>query len=336
MHLNVANCFDSIDHAVLLAALGHHVADGRIMRLVRKILAVGGHVSGWLWWKRPCGIVQGSALSPLLCNLYLHKLDEALIKFGRRPGCGLAALRYADDLLLLAATRRDARRGLAQVCALLRDLRLRLRTAHPTVFDVKSGIPWLGVRLQPRPVAFGGQMTFGYVVLQTKIDNLLCTLAEMTAPPKNRFDQRAFDLPGWLACLNEQLQAWRQAYEFADNAPDVFRVLDERAHERVENLLRSVTRSTPGQIRRDYLRWLPRGFSTWQAGGVQLVVLSARARGRRSAWSAGRRGCRRLHRRAALRSDMDRRTNILSAGENDTNPKRKQRKVSRFLAYASG
>ena len=102
--------------------------------------------------------------------------------------------------------------------AVLRDLRLRLRTVPPVVYDVISGVPWLGVRLRPRAVTCGGRMTFGFVVPQAKIDDMLCGLAEMTTPPKNRLDQRAFDLPGWLTCLNEQLQAWRQAYEFADNA----------------------------------------------------------------------------------------------------------------------
>ncbi len=60
MHLDVANCFDSIDHAVLFATLGHYIADGQVGGLVRKILAVGGHTSGWFCWKRPCGIVQGT------------------------------------------------------------------------------------------------------------------------------------------------------------------------------------------------------------------------------------------------------------------------------------
>ncbi len=78
VHLDVADCFDSIDHTLLLAELRRTLADDDLLRMLERILLIGGAQVGRLWWKRTCGLVQGSSLSPLLCNLALHPLDLAL------------------------------------------------------------------------------------------------------------------------------------------------------------------------------------------------------------------------------------------------------------------
>jgi len=82
-HLDVADCFDTVDHVQLLAELGREVGDADLLGLVRRILLAGGRRSGQLWWQRTCGLVQGSTLSPLLCNLALHPLDLELRELGR-------------------------------------------------------------------------------------------------------------------------------------------------------------------------------------------------------------------------------------------------------------
>ncbi|MCR4414898.1 MAG: hypothetical protein NUV77_20970 [Thermoguttaceae bacterium] len=140
-----------------------------------------------------------------------------------------------------------------------------------------KSIAWLGVEIRPREASCNNVTTFGYVVPRPKLQQMLDTLTQLTEPPEGRLDVRVYHLAGWLACLNEQLQAWRHAYEFADNAPEVFRAVDDHAHRRVQRLLARVTRKTYSQLNRLYRQRLPRGFFTWQVDGVQLVVLSARA-----------------------------------------------------------
>ena len=56
---------------------------------------------------------------------------------------------------------------------------------------------------------------------------MLERLSEMTAPPSSRLDADVFDLGRWIVSINEQLREWRQAYVFADNAPEVFHAVDE-------------------------------------------------------------------------------------------------------------
>lgn len=274
LHLDVADCFDSIDHTLLLDAVRQRIADPLLDRLLVRLLAAGGHRVGW-FRPRTCGLIQGSPLSPLLCNLYLHPVDAALSDLRCRLNAHMAALRYADDLLLLAATPAEARRGLRWVRNILARLRLHLRTSHPAPQYVWGGILWLGVQIRPRHTPWDSQTTFGYVVPPDKIHHILHTLTQLTEAPQSGLDARAFHLSGWLACLNDQLHAWHQAYQFADNAHELFRTIDQHLARQVPRLLARITRKTPAQIDRLYRRRLPRGFCTWQVDGVQLVLLSA-------------------------------------------------------------
>src|SRR5207247_5787992 len=104
-----------------------HVADPDLLALVGHILQTGGVSTGRLWWQRVRGLVQGSSLSPLLCNLALHPLDAALAELARATGDGTAALRYADDLLLLGRDARLAERALTLTRQVLRRLHQKPR-----------------------------------------------------------------------------------------------------------------------------------------------------------------------------------------------------------------
>lgn len=229
-----------------------------------------------LFWRRSRGLVQGSSLSPLLCNLALHPLDVAVRELGRSTQEGVCALRYADDLLLLARDERLADRGIRCVRQVLGGLQL-LRTPVARATSITQGVEWLGVRLQPRLHRWGGRTRIGYVVPDAKVESMLERLTEMTVPPCDRIDGAAFNLGRWITSINEQLRDWREAYQFADNASEVFRVVDEHCRERVAELLLSVTGVRRAQLAAQFRARLPRGFWTWEVPGARLVVLSSLA-----------------------------------------------------------
>jgi len=104
--LDVADCFPTLDHEHLHRALAEHVADPDLTALLKRVIAAGGETVGRWWWQRRCGVVQGSALSPLLCNLALHPLDLAAAQLGHDTQGGVAVLRYAADILRADAPRR--------------------------------------------------------------------------------------------------------------------------------------------------------------------------------------------------------------------------------------
>jgi hypothetical protein len=86
----LAQFFDRIHHDRLIARVGEHVADKRILRLIGMTLRSGVLANG-LMSPTTEGTVQGSPLSPLLSNIVLDELDREL---ERR---GLAFCRFADD-----------------------------------------------------------------------------------------------------------------------------------------------------------------------------------------------------------------------------------------------
>nr|AYE93247.1 hypothetical protein C0995_000106 [Termitomyces sp.] len=72
---DIKGCFDNIPHDRLMAILSNKIKDQRFLQLIRKALN-----AGYIMDKRPTydivGTPQGSIISPILANIYLHQLDE--------------------------------------------------------------------------------------------------------------------------------------------------------------------------------------------------------------------------------------------------------------------
>jgi group II intron reverse transcriptase/maturase len=71
---DIADCFGSFDHQVLLSILSEKIHDNRFLRLVRNMLTAG-YLEDWSWGATLSGVPQGGIASPVLSNVYLHKLD---------------------------------------------------------------------------------------------------------------------------------------------------------------------------------------------------------------------------------------------------------------------
>jgi group II intron reverse transcriptase/maturase len=72
---DIKGCFDNIDHDVLVCILRESVEDERFLHLIRRMLQAG-YVEDWTKHETLSGTPQGGVISPLLANVYLHKLDE--------------------------------------------------------------------------------------------------------------------------------------------------------------------------------------------------------------------------------------------------------------------
>ena len=98
---DIRRFFDSVNHEWLMRLLAHRIADHRILRLIRRWLEAGVLESG-AWHKTVEGTPQGSGISPLLANVFLHYvLDLWFHQWRRRAACGRAVIvRYADDFVL--------------------------------------------------------------------------------------------------------------------------------------------------------------------------------------------------------------------------------------------
>jgi group II intron reverse transcriptase/maturase len=72
---DVADCFGSLDHQVMVSTLAESIHDGRFLRLVRNMLTAG-YLEDWVWHETLSGAPQGGVASPILSSIYLHKLDR--------------------------------------------------------------------------------------------------------------------------------------------------------------------------------------------------------------------------------------------------------------------
>ena len=87
---DIASCFSAIPHEKLMQAVEERICDQAVLKLLRVMLRAGVMEDGQV--RRPVtGTPQGGVISPLMCNLYLHRLDRAW-----DDGDG-ALVRFADD-----------------------------------------------------------------------------------------------------------------------------------------------------------------------------------------------------------------------------------------------
>ena len=103
--------FDSLDRTRLKEMLQVRVADGSLLRLIGKLLRVGV-LDGEAYTTPDRGTAQGSGLSPLLGNVYLHYALDVWFEQVVRPHLGGRAtlVRYADDFVIGFERRDDAER----------------------------------------------------------------------------------------------------------------------------------------------------------------------------------------------------------------------------------
>ena len=129
LDLDIRGFFDSIDHGWLVKFVEHRIADRRVVRLIRKWLNAGVLEDG----KRirvEEGTPQGSSVSPLLANLYLHYVFDLWVRAWRHKQArgDMIVVRFADDLVLGFQERSDAERFWKELSERLHKFRLEL---HP-------------------------------------------------------------------------------------------------------------------------------------------------------------------------------------------------------------
>jgi RNA-directed DNA polymerase len=130
---DIASCFESIPHDRLVTAIEERICDRKLLKLLRAMLRAGVMEQGAVR-RSVTGTPQGGVVSPLLANVYLHRLDRVW----RTRGCGVL-VRYADDLLVLCKTKAEAERALVALGAVLAELGLELKEAKTRIVHLREG-----------------------------------------------------------------------------------------------------------------------------------------------------------------------------------------------------
>jgi RNA-directed DNA polymerase len=140
---DIQSYYDSIDHDRLLAEVAKHVSDGKVLELVEALL-VQPVMEDASRWAPEEGIPQGSSLGPLLANVYLHPVDEEMVR------AGYQLTRYADDLVILCRSEQeaDAALGLLRGAMIRRGLTLHPEKTRVVNMSEAGGFDFLGYHFE--------------------------------------------------------------------------------------------------------------------------------------------------------------------------------------------
>ncbi len=113
---DIKSFFDTIDHAWLIKFLEYRIADPRMLRLIRNWLRAGVSEDGE-WSRTEVGTPQGSVISPLLSNIYLHYVLDTWVQGWRTSKASgqVIIVRYADDFVMGFQYRGEAERFLEEL-----------------------------------------------------------------------------------------------------------------------------------------------------------------------------------------------------------------------------
>jgi RNA-directed DNA polymerase len=100
--------FDTIPKQALMKLVEAKISDVNISKLLQQFLDQQV-IEGMSQWTPVAGTPQGSVISPLMANLYLHGLDELL------SNSDVRYVRFADDFVAMCRTREDAESALATI-----------------------------------------------------------------------------------------------------------------------------------------------------------------------------------------------------------------------------
>jgi group II intron reverse transcriptase/maturase len=136
LEADIKSFFDSIDRPMLREMLQERIADKSFMRLVGKCLHVGV-LDGEEFSKPDEGTVQGSVISPILGNIYLHNALDIWFESEVKPRLkGKSAfIRYADDFLIGFEYMEDAERVMAVLGKRLERYNLELHPDKTRLID---------------------------------------------------------------------------------------------------------------------------------------------------------------------------------------------------------
>lgn len=130
VEMDLSKYFDTLNHELLMNLLRRQIQDRRVTDLIKKYLKSGVMENG-MRCKTEEGSPQGGPLSPLLANIYLNEFDQEM------SSRGVKVIRYADDIVVLAKSKRAAMR-LLETCRkyLENKLRLQINTQKSKVVSI--------------------------------------------------------------------------------------------------------------------------------------------------------------------------------------------------------
>ena len=202
LSIDFKQCFDMINHNLLIHQIRKRISDKRVIRLIALFLRAG-IMDGIHLSRSTKGTPQGGPLSPLLMNIFLDLLDKWLSKRG------FSFVRYADDLTVFLGSTRAAHRLFDNLSLFVeKTLKLPINQDKSSVNSLYTSI--LGFRLK-----CDGQLS----ISKDNIRSLKFKIRRLTKR------NLPWSLPFIVKRINAILRGWFHYFKIAD-AKRIFREID--------------------------------------------------------------------------------------------------------------
>lgn len=235
---DIKGYFDTIPTARLRARVAERISDGRVLALLDGFLQQE-IMHGLERWTPTAGTPQGSVISPLLANIYLHPLDAEMRERGYRM------VRYADDFVILCQTEAEAREALDVVKAWMEENGLTLHPDKTRLGNCRNkgdGFDFLGYRFER-----------GLRLIRKKSEKALRDKIRSKTKRTN-----GDSLETIIESLNPMLKGWFEYFKHACGA--CFDPIDSFIRRRLRAILRKRTKGHGrGKTHDDHKRW-PNAF----------------------------------------------------------------------------
>lgn len=250
---DIQGYFDNIPQDKLLAAVAQHVSDGKVLELLQSFLEQGVMESGKGWYPTETGTPQGAIISPLLANIYLNPLDHHMAVEGWEM------VRYADDFVILCASREEAEAALATIRDWMEKAGL---TLHPTKTRIVEAT-------QPGGFEFlGYQFERGHRKPRKKS---LAKFKEAVRQKTRRL--RSGSMREITQEVNRTLRGWFEYFKHSRRS--TFQPLDKWIRRRLRTILRKRHKRQGRARGRDHQRWPNAYFA--ELGLISLATARVKA-----------------------------------------------------------
>jgi group II intron reverse transcriptase/maturase len=246
---DIVNCFGMINHGALMQQLKRRVLDKQLLGLIWSMLKAG-FIEDLQYFETQEGTPQGGIVSPLLANVYMHRLDEFMYerfhnitpekRYQRRKRGELISvryIRYADDFIVMMRDGERAEELKKELADFIgQELKMTLSEEKTHITHAKDGFDFLGVRTFIGPKRSNPQKVLPYQVPAEKsVKSYRQKVNDLTHPDLDYLP------PGErIKTINWLIVGWANYHRWG-NAKETFSALNYWTIKKVHTMLRRYT-----------------------------------------------------------------------------------------------
>jgi len=216
---DLSQYFDTIPHAELMKSVARRISDGKMLRLIKMWLKVPVEETGEKGRKTytggkgsKAGTPQGGVISPLLANIYIHRLLKAWKVFDLESKLKARIINYADDLVIVCRSQPEV--ALEWLRWITERLGLRLNEAKTCVRDARrESFDFLGYTFGPKVYKWTGRKYIGVAPSKKRVKRIKQSIRAVLHPGNHAPAGTV------VKAVNRKLQGWGEYFSIGTLDP---------------------------------------------------------------------------------------------------------------------